>query len=231
VAAIIPAFNAFATLEELLERTEPLVDEIVVINDGSTDGTGELLQRLSRRSDRLKVINQPNSGKTAAIRNGIQISSSEIMVLMDSDLQHIPEEIPRLVYPIVEGTAELVVGERSIRSERMPRIRRMSNALIDYLFYMVTGKRVKDVQCGFRALRKDRVSLLGDVPEGYLLDVSFLINACQMNVRMERVSVSCAYPDDNVSNFHLAKEAPRYFRFFFFQSVSRLRRMLNKSIQ
>ena len=228
VAAIIPAYNASATLEELLERTEPFVDEIVVINDGSTDGTGKLLQRLSRRSSRLKVIDQPNSGKTAAIRNGIQISSSDLVVLMDSDLQHIPEEIPRIIRPIQEGTAEVVVGERNIRSERMPPTRKISNGLIDHLFYMVTGKRFRDVQCGFRALRKDRSYLLGDLSEGYLFDVSFLINVCQTNLRMERVSVSCAYPDDNLSSFQLAKETPRYFRFFFSQSINRLRRMLNE---
>ena len=106
IAAVIPAFNEEKSIAKVLLLTHRSVDEIVVVNDGSSDLTGEIAKRLGY----VTLDHKRNEGKGAALRTGVEYlqkqNNFDILVTIDSDLQHDPTEIPRLVEPIVQGSAD-----------------------------------------------------------------------------------------------------------------------------
>ena len=114
LSVIIPVFNEAQTLEELVERVRAVAieKEIIVVDDCSTDGSREILEKLARDPD-IRVFHQPhNQGKGAAVRRGIAESEGDIVILQDADLEYDPEEYPRLLKPILDGKADVVYGSR-----------------------------------------------------------------------------------------------------------------------
>jgi len=116
VSVIIPAYNEAATLEQVLRRVaeQPLRIEAIVVDDGSSDSTQTLLERLQREgAGGLRVLrHETNKGKSAAVRTGIAESRGDIVLIQDADLEYDPQDLPRLVGPILEGHADVVYGSR-----------------------------------------------------------------------------------------------------------------------
>jgi len=115
VSVIIPVFNEQDTIEEVVRRVAsiPMSTEIIVVNDGSSDGTLEVLERLSTSVKNLVFVSHPqNRGKGAAIRTGIEFASGKVIIIQDADLEYAPEEIPAVVQPILEGKVKVVYGTR-----------------------------------------------------------------------------------------------------------------------
>ena len=116
VSIIIPVFNEKNTLEILLRRIEsvalPLDREIIVVDDGSTDGTTDLVNTLAKSGRILPCFHRKNRGKGAAIRTGLKKASGHITVIQDGDLEYDPDDYPRLLAPIIEGRTRVVYGSR-----------------------------------------------------------------------------------------------------------------------
>ena len=114
VSFLIPAYNEARTIAELIERVSalPFDKELIVVDDGSTDDTSAILERLSAGRDDLIVIRQSNRGKGAALRTGIPRITGEIVVIQDADLEYDPAEVPTLIEPIERGLADVVYGSR-----------------------------------------------------------------------------------------------------------------------
>ena len=138
---VIPAYNEAPRIAETVRRAREYADEVLVIDDGSADGTVEEAERAGAR-----VIRQNHGGYIGAIKRGFREAQGEIVVTMDADGEHRAEDIPRLVAPILEGKADLVLVQR-------PQIARLSERFLNWL----TNLRVKvsDSGTGFRALRRD----------------------------------------------------------------------------
>lgn len=138
---VIPAYNEAIRVGYTVRRAWPYADEIIVVDDGSIDGTVEEAERAGAR-----VIRQNHGGYIAAIKRGFRKAKEDIVVTMDADGEHRAEDIPRLVRPILEDEADLVLGRR-------PQIARFSERFLNWL----TNFRVKvsDSGTGFRALRRD----------------------------------------------------------------------------
>jgi len=118
LSIIMPVYNEKATLEEILKKVTsiPIHKEIIVVDDGSTDGTREILQNL--RMKNLNVIYHPkNLGKGSAIRTGIRYVTGDIVLIQDADLEYNPEEYPKLIEPIVTGKTRVVYGSRYLNKE------------------------------------------------------------------------------------------------------------------
>ena len=112
VSVLVPALNEQDTIREVIERllAVPLKLEIIVINDGSSDGTAAIL---ADYKDKIKVVtHQKKSGKGRAIRSGLEVATGKVAVIQDADLEYFPEELPMLVAPILEGDAHVVYGTR-----------------------------------------------------------------------------------------------------------------------
>jgi glycosyltransferase involved in cell wall biosynthesis len=137
----MPAYNEAPRVAKTVRETREYADEVVVVDDGSVDRTAEEAKRAGAR-----VIRQKNRGYIAAVKRGFREVRGEVVVTMDADGEHRPEDIPRLVKPIVEGEADLVLGVRS-------RITRPSERFLNWL----TNLRVEvsDSGTGFRALRRN----------------------------------------------------------------------------
>jgi glycosyltransferase involved in cell wall biosynthesis len=141
ISVIIPAYNEASRIGGTVRRAQQYADEVIVMDDGSADGTAAEAERAG-----AQVIRQDHSGYIAAVKRGFREARGEIMVTMDADGEHRAEDIPRLVAPVLQDEADLVLGAR-------PHIARPSERFLNWL----TNLRVKvrDSGTGFRALRRE----------------------------------------------------------------------------
>ena len=152
ISIVLPARNEEIGLETLLTSIKSMFPgyELVVVNDGSTDGTGEIADRFADR-----VVHHPYSmGNGAAIKNGARAATGSTLVFMDADGQHRPEDIPRLVEPIDAGY-EMVIGARKT-STQATFMRRIANDIFNLMASILTGVRILDLTSGFRAANAEK---------------------------------------------------------------------------
>ena len=163
--AIIPAYNEESTIGDVIKSTSQFVDEILVINDGSTDSTTDI----SRNAGATVIDNIVNRGLGKTIKRGYAEAikrGADIVVQIDADGQYDPEEIPKLIQPILDNKADLVLGTRleNLKYE-MPWLKKQGNRAFTWLLRRLTGADNKDGQTGFRATRKEvfeTVEIQGD---------------------------------------------------------------------
>lgn len=153
--AIIPAFNEESTIGDVIKKTAQFVDETIVINDGSTDSTIDV----ARNSGATIIDNIVNRGLGKTIKRGYDEAikrSADIIVQIDADGQYDPNEIPKLLQPIIENKADLVLGSRLENlNYKMPWLKKQGNRAFSWLLRRLTGTEIKDGQTGFRAARKE----------------------------------------------------------------------------
>ncbi len=167
LSVVMPAYNEMATIDEILDRVArvPIEKEIIVVDDGSTDGTRERLAELESSWDRetypharLRVILQPqNGGKGSALRAGFAAAEGEVTIVQDADLEYDPADYPKVVGPILEGRAEVVYGTRfprlGLRELRSWHV--MGNKLLTWSSNLLTGLRLTDMETCYKAIRTD----------------------------------------------------------------------------
>ncbi len=193
VVVVIPAYQAAATIRDIITRTQATLPsaQIIVVDDGSTDGTGD-----AGRATRTTLITHPrNRGKGAALRTGIREAtarSASVVVTIDADAQHPPEEIPRLLQPILEGRSDLVLGARK-RDQAMPISRRFTNWLSATLASRIGGQPVRDAQTGFRAFTREVAERVQPAGNRYEYEANFLLDALRAGFRVVSVDVPTIY--------------------------------------
>lgn len=164
VSVVIPVFNEEAAIDALLHQLEqqPLIDEIVVVDDGSTDRTASIVQAHSS----VKLVSHPyNIGNGAAIKSGVRASTGDIILLMDADGQHPPAEIPNILQHM--DRYDMVVGARSAGTQARWH-RSLANRVFNAYASYVVGHPVLDLTSGFRAIRADVArSFLYLLPNGF----------------------------------------------------------------
>jgi glycosyltransferase involved in cell wall biosynthesis len=162
LSAVIPTLNEVSTLGEVIQRCRPFVQEIVIIDGGSTDGTPDLA-----RQSGVKYVRQSGKGKGGAIREAPDHAAGDILIFVDADGSHVPEDIPKLVKPILAGKADLVIASRLLGGSSelhggFDEFLRFSGssfitACINWKYHV----RLSDSQNGFRAIRKKVLEDLG----------------------------------------------------------------------
>ena len=193
VVVVIPAYQAAATIRDVITRTQGTLPsaQIIVVDDGSTDGTGD-----EGRGTGTTLITHPrNRGKGAALRSGIRQATARgasVVVTIDADAQHPPEEIPRLLQPILEGRSDLVLGARK-RDQAMPISRRFTNWLSATLASRIGGQPVRDAQTGFRAFTREIAEHVQPAGNRYEYEANFLLNALRAGFRVVSVDVPTIY--------------------------------------
>jgi hypothetical protein len=166
LSVVIPCYNESATIAPLLARIAR-VDmpqmEVIVVDDGSTDGTTDLLRGdLSHVIDRL-IIHRKNLGKGAALRSGFREATGDIILIQDADLEYDPEDYPRLVQPILERGADVVYGSRFAGSGGQPVLsfwHVLANRLLTLLSNCFTNLNLTDMETGYKVFRRDVIQAI-----------------------------------------------------------------------
>jgi glycosyltransferase involved in cell wall biosynthesis len=192
----IPAFNEEKSIARVILQSQNYADKVVVCDDGSTDLTPLIAQRMGA----MIVRHERNEGYGSAIQslfNCAKDLNADILVTLDGDGQHDPAEIPRITQPIIEGSADVVVGSRLMdlsKSAHMPWYRR---AGVKFLTRLTNGTAaqngVKDGQSGFRAYNRESIDKLDVFEDGMGVSSEILINARKQRLRICEVSASCDY--------------------------------------
>jgi glycosyltransferase involved in cell wall biosynthesis len=163
LSVVVPCFNERTTVEEVVDRVlaSPWVAEIVIVDDGSTDGTGEVLAKLLRTLDdpRLRVLaHERNAGKGAALRTGFAAASAEYVIVQDADLEYDPVEYATMLEPLEAGLADVVFGSRFL-SGRPHRVlyywHSAGNRLLTTLSNMFTDLNLTDMETCYKAFRRE----------------------------------------------------------------------------
>ncbi len=185
---IIPAYNEEKRIGKVLQRMPDFIDEVIVVDDGSKDKTSEVARGFGAKVIRL----ERNQGKGRAMSEGIKKANGDIIVFIDADGQHKPEEIIKLVKPIVNSEADFVIGSRLIKVQgERPLIRKISNFITTSLIRLKLGISVKDTQSGFRAIRREFLPEIES--KRYEVETEVLIKAVKKGARVKEVPVSMIY--------------------------------------
>ena len=161
VSVIIPAYNEQSTISEIIQRVRAveLHDEIIVVDDGSSDGTREILQKLPAADDLSVIYHEQNCGKGAAVRTGIQRASGDIILIQDADLEYDPREYPALLQPILEGRAKVVYGSRFLGGPRKAMFfsHMLGNKVLTLITNLLYDTILSDMETGYKVFRAEVV--------------------------------------------------------------------------
>ncbi len=217
LSVVIPAYNEEKRLQPTLERIHKFLAaqartwEIVVVDDGSSDGTVALVERLQDEIPNLRVVaSKPNRGKGSAVRIGMIAARGEVRVMCDADGSMPPEEMPLLLARIASGEAEIAIGSRYADGAKVavkqPLYRRLWSRLANKVIQRALVPGVLDTQCGFKAFTAEAANdLFGRAKiDGWAFDLEILALARRRNHRIAEVAVE--WTDDNRSRVNPLKD-------------------------
>lgn len=173
LSVIIPVYNEQATIAEIVRRVlaVDLPKELIIVDDGSTDGTRELLRQIPAEVATV-LYHDRNQGKGAAIRTGLEHVTGEMVIIQDADLECDPNDFPALVRPIVEGTAQVVYGSRVLRRDN-PRLYRsfyLGGRFVSLIANLVYGIRITDEPTCYKLFRREVIKGLNLQCRGFEFD-------------------------------------------------------------
>jgi glycosyltransferase involved in cell wall biosynthesis len=210
-AAVIPAYQDEKHIGDIVRRTRERVDHVLVIDDGSSDQTAQR----AREAGAEVIVHAQNRGKGEAIKTGLgQGIGREVawVILLDSDGQHLPEEIDRFLSAAVSVTRPtFFIGNRMNDVARMPFIRRVVNRCMSSQISRVCGQRIPDTQCGFRMVHRQMVPELLGGGHRFDYETEVLIIASRKGYRIESVPITTVY-SDQVSKIHPMRDALRFLK-------------------
>ena len=191
--ACIPAFNEERTIAKVILQTQKYVDKVIVCDDGSTDMTAEIAEKLGA----VVVRHSRNLGYGAALntlfREAVKLNPSCI-VTIDADGQHNPSDIPKLVEPIVRGEADIVIGSRFLSSkDNTPKYRRLGIKVITGIARKISYPQITDAQSGFRAYSRRAVEELGLTEPGMGVSTEILIKASEKKLKVVEKPITISY--------------------------------------
>lgn len=191
-AAVIPAFNEAASIAAVVAGVRPTVAHVVVVDDGSSDATADQ----ARRAGAEVLVHTSNRGKGHAVRTGLArvlTDSFTHVLLLDADLQHLPEEAAALLARAESSGADIVLGERRFDRSRMPASRYHANRIGSRVLSWFVGVPVQDTQCGFRVFRVEALRPLKLNATGYEIETEMLVKVRRRGGRVATVPVTAVY--------------------------------------
>jgi len=197
VTVLVPAFNEEGTIEKVLSKLValPLQSiEILVVDDGSTDNTAEIVASFAAQNPSIRCFKQSrNLGKTAAIARAISESTGEILIIQDADLEYDPEEIADVIAPILNDVADVVYGSRFLvkkASRVLYFYHYVANKFLTLLSNLLTNRNMSDIETCYKAFRREVIVPLDFTSRGFGLEVEITAMICKTNARTYEVPIS-----------------------------------------
>ena len=197
LSVIVPCYNERTTILQLIEkvRLSPVDSkEIIVVDDGSVDGTRELLQSLEETAFDLKILFHPkNMGKGAALRTGFAAAAGEICIVQDADLEYDPQEFPLVIQPIIDGKADVVFGSR-FQSGRPHRVvyfwHRIGNGFLTLLSNIFTDLNLTDMETCYKAFKRDVIQSVRICENRFGFEPEITAKISRRNLKIYEVGIS-----------------------------------------
>ncbi len=196
LSILIPVFNERSTIELLLKRVEAASyeKEIILVDDASTDGTREILERLARdhRNQVRLLLHPQNRGKGAAIRTAIEQVTGDIVIIQDADLEYDPQDYPRLLEPILDGHADVVFGNRFHGGPHRVLYfwHYLGNRFLTNLCNMVTNLNLSDMEVGYKVFRTEVLQRLSLKSDRFGIEPELTVKVAKLGYRVYEVPIA-----------------------------------------
>lgn len=194
IIAAIPAYNEEHYIGSVVLKARQYVDEVIVVDDGSTDQTANV----ARLAGATVVRHPENKGKGVAIQRILveaKRKAPDILVLLDADAQHDPDEIPKLLEPIRDGF-DLVIGSRKEQADKTPRYRRIGQKVLLYSTRLLSKQSLTDSECGFKALSRKAISEIQLKESGFAIEAEIIASATDKHLKITQVPILNIYTKD-----------------------------------
>jgi glycosyltransferase involved in cell wall biosynthesis len=196
LSVVIPCYNEAATIKAVLERVleSPFVNEVIVVDDGSKDGSPDLAR--SHGDSRLRVLVQPhNMGKGAALRRGFAEANAEFVIVQDADLEYDPAEYERLLAPLIAGRADVVYGSRFLTGDAHRVLyfwHSVGNRLLTAASNMATNLNLTDMETCYKVIRRDLLQTLELEQDRFGFEPEITAKIARTKARVYEVGISYA---------------------------------------
>ncbi|MFY9556308.1 MAG: glycosyltransferase family 2 protein [Blastocatellia bacterium] len=196
ISVIIPVYNEAATIGELIRRVQSVdvAKEIVVVDDGSTDGTRDVLASLQQNHENVRVFLQPrNCGKGAALRMGFQKATGDFVLVQDADLEYDPADYALLLKPLLEGKADVVYGSRFLTTKEHRVLffwHSVGNHLLTLISNMFTNLNLTDMETGFKVFRREVIQSINLEQNRFGFEPEVTVKIARMKLRIYEVGIS-----------------------------------------
>jgi len=194
VSVVIPAYNEVNTILEIISRVQasPVEKEIIVVDDGSTDGTRARLADISNAGNVRVLLHERNRGKGAALRTGFAEATGDIIIVQDADLEYDPREYPRLLEPILDGRADVVYGSRFLGGPHRALLfwHYAGNKFLTLLSNALSNINLTDIETCYKVFRREALSQIRLKSNRFGFEPEFTAKVARKKLRIYEVPIS-----------------------------------------
>lgn len=194
LSVLIPVYNEKNTIQEIVKRVKDtrLVYEIVIVDDGSTDGTRDILKEIEQDPMIRVILHEKNAGKGAALRTALQAATGEVLLIQDADLEYHPNEYPGLLKPIEDGMADVVYGSRFLGAPHRAILfwNMVANKLLTTMTNILYNTILSDMETGYKVFRREVVADLKLRANRFDFEPEFTAKILKKGVRVFDVPIS-----------------------------------------
>jgi glycosyltransferase involved in cell wall biosynthesis len=193
VSVVIPAYNEIKTIGEIVRRVQAtgVPEEIIIVDDGSQDGTRDVLREMDGQGGVRVILHKKNQGKGAAVMDGIRAANGEVILIQDADLEYDPRDYPALLKPIEEGIADVVYGSRFLGAPRRPTMfwHMVANKMLTLMTNILYNNILTDMETGYKVFCREVVKDMNIHARRFDFEPEFTAKVLKRKVRIFEVPI------------------------------------------
>ncbi len=199
ISVLMPVYNEAKTLKEIIRRVKSIdiVGELVIVDDCSTDGSRGILKEEAQENGMQVHYHDINQGKGAAIRTGLSHITGDIVIIQDADLEYDPRDYPKLIKPILNGTADVVYGSRFLKRESIPHCKRIfylthffGNKFLNFVLNILYKTKITDMETCYKAIKRNALNSLELSARGFEIEPEITVSLLRNGFKIYEVPIS-----------------------------------------